>query len=405
MSITRLVATYRLTTPMFCAGADQQRAEFRPASFKGALRFWYRAIALAECGGDVNAVRNAEADLFGSTDKGQAKVRLSMREIGSSKTSPKGEVVSTGFGYLAGQGLAEYKKATKAVETTRPAILRGARFEVTCLFRTPKAEEIEVVRRALIALGLLGGLGARTRRGLGSITLEKLVTKEDEKILGTWTAPRTMDELYKELKTFLDLGKTVAQDPEYSAFSVGSRILLLDAKTKEDANGLLERVGKAFLHFRSHGNKGRVAGTDAWQWFKKDHDEMLAAAKGGVNIKAPERAVFGLPHNYYFSSLDPPERIVDVNAAETERRASPLFLHIHEPEGARPIGVLTFLPATFLRNMQLTIKPKRTGKAVTAPLPSPPQLWIPIHQFLNELVAGQQSELIEKFPTATEVKS
>jgi CRISPR-associated protein Cmr1 len=404
MSITRVVATYRLTTPMFCSGADQECAELRPASFKGALRFWYRALALAECG-NVNDVQKAEAELFGSTDKGQAKVRLSMREIGSSKTSPKGEVVATGFGYLAGQGLAEYKKETKKVETSRSAILPGARFDVTLLFRNPTPQEITDARRALIALGLLGGLGARTRRGLGSITLEKLVTKEDENIRDPWAAPSTMAGLEVELKKFLDLGKRVPNDPEYSAFSAGSRILLLDAKPNEDAKGLLERVGKAFLHYRSYGNNGRVAGTDALYWFKNDHDEMLAAANGDTNIHAPDRAVFGLPHNYFFSSLGRPNGIVEVNAADAERRASPLFLHIHEPDGARPIGVVTFLPALFLPNMQLTITPKRTKQSVTTKVPSPPDLWLAVHKFLNELVEGRHSELIEKFPAATEVKS
>ena len=36
-------ATYRITTPMFCGEANQQ-AEFRLPSFKGVLRFWWRAI-------------------------------------------------------------------------------------------------------------------------------------------------------------------------------------------------------------------------------------------------------------------------------------------------------------------------------------------------------------------------
>ena len=37
-------ATYRITTPMFCGGAEQQ-AEFRLPSFKGVLRFWWRAYS------------------------------------------------------------------------------------------------------------------------------------------------------------------------------------------------------------------------------------------------------------------------------------------------------------------------------------------------------------------------
>jgi len=36
-------ATYRITTPMFCGGAERQ-AEFRLPSFKGVLRLWWRAL-------------------------------------------------------------------------------------------------------------------------------------------------------------------------------------------------------------------------------------------------------------------------------------------------------------------------------------------------------------------------
>lgn len=33
-------------TPLFLAGANQTEAELRPPAFRGALRYWFRAIAL-----------------------------------------------------------------------------------------------------------------------------------------------------------------------------------------------------------------------------------------------------------------------------------------------------------------------------------------------------------------------
>lgn len=43
--LVTLQATYRLVTPMFLGGADQNNcAELRAPSIKGALRFWYRTI-------------------------------------------------------------------------------------------------------------------------------------------------------------------------------------------------------------------------------------------------------------------------------------------------------------------------------------------------------------------------
>ena len=48
-------ANYRIVTPMFCGGAEQQ-AEFRLASFKGLLRFWWRAFEWGRLQGEASNV-------------------------------------------------------------------------------------------------------------------------------------------------------------------------------------------------------------------------------------------------------------------------------------------------------------------------------------------------------------
>lgn len=174
---------------------------------------------------------------------------------------------------------------------------------MTCLFRPPTTESaVTEVHRSLQALGLLGGLGSRTRRGLGSLTLEKIVRTEDKTIRDTWFAPQSMDEIGKALRSFLPAAQTSTREPDYTAFSSGSRFLLVPGDSKETAENLLERLGKAFLHYRSYGRNGRAAGAQALQWFRRDHDEMLKVAKrevrNGHDVIAPERAIFGLPHNY-----------------------------------------------------------------------------------------------------------
>src|ERR1017187_5301400 len=74
-----LTATYRVVTPMFLGGADPLReAELRVPSFKGALRFWWRALAWLRGIRDVAELRKQEAELFGNseTNVGQSKVLL-----------------------------------------------------------------------------------------------------------------------------------------------------------------------------------------------------------------------------------------------------------------------------------------------------------------------------------------
>lgn len=68
-----LTANYRVVTPMFLSGADQTAAELRLPSFKGALRFWWRALAPAR---DVQQLRDVEDFLFGSTRAGASRVRM-----------------------------------------------------------------------------------------------------------------------------------------------------------------------------------------------------------------------------------------------------------------------------------------------------------------------------------------
>jgi CRISPR type III-B/RAMP module RAMP protein Cmr1 len=61
-------------TPLFLGGADQQ-PELRPASVRGALRYWLRT-ALGGVIGDnnLNELRCLEADVFGETERGSRVV-------------------------------------------------------------------------------------------------------------------------------------------------------------------------------------------------------------------------------------------------------------------------------------------------------------------------------------------
>ena len=52
---TEIEATYRVVTPMFCGGAGAGSAELRMPSFKGVLRFWWRALARPRTAGRAYA--------------------------------------------------------------------------------------------------------------------------------------------------------------------------------------------------------------------------------------------------------------------------------------------------------------------------------------------------------------
>ncbi|WP_124728254.1 type III-B CRISPR module RAMP protein Cmr1 [Staphylospora marina] len=156
----KLTATFRIVTPMFLAGADQEDPEIRLPSVKGALRFWYRAID--------PEFRKREEALFGGTGAGAGQARFLMHLTGDvpARHAPS----------------AEWKRSLRyvlaLVKDTRNALLPGQTFTVRFVMK-PNGFDRDVRRgwQCLLAsvwlLGHLGGLGFRNRRGFGSVALEK----------------------------------------------------------------------------------------------------------------------------------------------------------------------------------------------------------------------------------------
>src|SRR5436305_637357 len=67
----RAIFRVQLVTPCFLGGAVKQ-AEWRAASLRGQLRWWYRAVAGAVYAGDLARVRGGEERIFGSTRRSAA---------------------------------------------------------------------------------------------------------------------------------------------------------------------------------------------------------------------------------------------------------------------------------------------------------------------------------------------
>ncbi|NLK53023.1 MAG: type III-B CRISPR module RAMP protein Cmr1 [Syntrophomonadaceae bacterium] len=332
-----LEAHFSVVTPLFLGGADPVKDEelsLRVPSLKGALRFWYRAAALARLG-SLARVRNEEAAVFGSTKTGQSLFLARVEDV-NLKTVNKGEKVLGGIAYL-GYGVANWNSKARAALTTRPYIKPGSSFKLRLLLRPQKEinqDYINDLKLAVQALGLFGGLGARSRRGLGSLGLMSL--KENGQVI--WSPPRTIDELkhkYEEFFRKLNLPDN-PELPEYTAFSRHSRVVIVAADRNPER--LLNTVGQAMNHYRSYRKDKN---------YPRDHDVAREIANHKQPQEHPVRLAFGLPHNYFFSS---DKSIVNVSGQKGEeeyRRASPLFIHIH-PLEQEPAAVLTFLPANFL---------------------------------------------------------
>lgn len=394
----RVDATYGVVTPMFCSGSDPGRPELRLSSFKGVLRFWWRALAWAEYGADYSVIRTKESGLFGSAESGQSQVDLRMMQNPNPSIVPVGKQlclpgsgnreIGAGARYL-GYGVMEAfdsrKRNKRAGQLTRACFQCPFEFTVRMRVRKADQEDLRMLRKALIALGTLGGMGAKSRKGYGSLVLRSVRVDG----ISQWRPPQSLDDLKSAI---MDLRPSYTGSglPGFTAFSDKSRHVLLTAENQQPVE-MLDLVGQELVRFRSWGKDGKILGSEPSERnFKRDHDLM----KGTQRDRHPERVAFGLPHNYGKY----PDQQVGPFARDLDRRASPLFLHIHLC-GSDPVAVATMLPARFLPEGKRYIS---VGRQKVKQMPED-QLYRPIHEFLDRL-RDQRTRTSPSFSRSVEVK-
>ena len=361
----KITAVYRIVTPMFIGDTNQDAKGITAASVKGALRFWWRALnwgqVRARCSEDVNALKilhEEEAALFGSPaydneqrrqvgKKGIGQSKVWLRVTLTDKKIGKPAANEAGIQYLLGQGLYHYENGV-----LRNAILSGKITVEYLLHPDSTDEQKKQLQQALLALGTLGGLGSRNRKGFGALAIESIKYSNDTTRANCLESP--VPQTQKELITLLQRREYPETTlPPFTAFSKETRIDL--SLTGEEALTLLDQAGKQLQLYRSWGKdngKGHmVNGVTAEQNFRQSHDLMLNVANGNKPTGIPDKAVFGLPQNYFFSSTRP-TRNVEFSLAEPgrSRRASPLFIHPHQFPDGSAVLILALLPATFLEN-------------------------------------------------------
>ena len=395
MATSEIRAKYLVTTPMFSGGAVPEVAELRIPGFKGVLRFWWRALAWSRLDGDLPAIKKEEDGLFGSAACGQSKVSMWFDGVPETRAVPAGQVLkvgSAGAGQTVGEGVrylgygvmeafASRNKGTEAGQLTRGCISGPFTFAVR--MRVRRAAVVGEVKQALIATGLLGGMGAKSRKGYGSLVLESLRVDGHEE----WRSPRSVEGLKNMIQGLSGRGSGSEGLPAYTALSRGSRFVVATSG-KALPLEMLDLVGREMIRFRSWGHSGRVLGGKREGNFEDDHDLMKKPRYQREGH--PRRIAFGLPHNY---GSRPDQQVGP--AGGLDRRASPLFIHIHRC-GDTPVAVLAFLPARFLPGgTRISVG----GKEVT-PTPET-ELYRPIHDFLDRIVDPEQR--VEPFTRVVEV--
>ena len=346
-------ATYRIVTPMFIGDANQAATGISPASVKGALRFWWRALnwarvykSAAHSESDaLKRLHEEESELFGSSAENGKAASFTLRVVPEKLKSTLKDAAHPQFSkYTAARymsyGLMEAfsskNKGTSAGTLWRDCINEEQEFTINI---TSYDSVGDALQTPLIVMGLLGGLGSRVSRGLGSISLQSLTMNASS----VWTKPDTIEAYSEQLRKILNaLG--CASEPPFSAISNSTSIDILT--TSDTPYKCLESLGAGMMHYRSWGNNNKVLGVESERNFKADHDWKYKKTPKGFH---PKRVIFGLPHNYGKGShlAITPELKRDKKEFSHERRKSPLLFHVHQV-GDLFIGISLFLPSKFL---------------------------------------------------------
>ncbi len=314
----------RLITPMFGGGYKTREVDpfmpIRPAAIRGHLRFWWRATAGAQYK-SAKELYQAEAAIWGAAatpdDKAVGKVAIRVEITHHGREAPYNDIVPKATpreGPLHGYFLFPFQK--QGVSIPAATGKQEVAFRVRLLLQdTLTCEEKESVRNALKAWIAFGGVGARTRRGCGALTV--VGSNPSEWLIPSERAPR-QEWLDRLVPANLKGVKTVAL-PSLANAQV---LLVSDAS---DATQVWRKLGRFWARFR----KGHF--TEEYQPMKKskwnDYRGVLCKLSSTEETIRLAKPYLGLPIIYqqipgarglcFTGTLEP---------AESGRMASPVIL-------------------------------------------------------------------------------
>ncbi|MGQ0536801.1 MAG: type III-B CRISPR module RAMP protein Cmr1, partial [Methanobacteriota archaeon] len=188
-SLSEVSVQVEVVTPILGGGSQTRSIDdvdvIRPATVRGHLRFWWRALHGHQFHRPADLYA-AESALWGraATDEGgrsAVEIRIDVNQAGGIDDSDI-HLQQTPGAYALWPARAETRQITK-----RPAPRRKPGTSFTLTLAAPEDSEA-AVRNAVRAWLLFGGYGSRTRRGLGGFTV-----LED---MGSWLpASATRDAL------------------------------------------------------------------------------------------------------------------------------------------------------------------------------------------------------------------
>lgn len=330
--MTCLTFRLQVITPLFLSGADQQAAELRPPSIRGALRFWFRAMMGGMVGGDWQKVKQLEAQLFGDTNQASG---LTIRVNALPLPLEPWNFRERGIVYL-GYGLSGSRTTPARVYVN---VTQDSPYEFDLLLLYQDRRMQGVIVGTLWLLTQFGGLGARTRRGFGGLEISQHAANLPHDMQGLFALPQEplgnslQENLRKVRNLFAEFaGTTNIQEPVDPAFPVISkdhwvcRLLNQSFASWQEAMNWIGEEFRKYREDRARGSHTRTTSRGSFSYYiSKDYDEAKKLAIPGQSPSQLRLPIFGLPLQFQFQSVGKTIRVV---GEKHERRSSPLHIRI-----------------------------------------------------------------------------
>lgn len=358
----KISLSVEVLTPLFLGGAysrpeqnENGDPELRPPTFRGALRYWFRALLGSNANQRLSRIREVEGKIFGSVledsgfgsavnvrirnlhIKGTAEFKTSPPEIGTHGPNLDSQIPS-GRDYLYWSMNKTHRDGQEL--PSRRYLLPESGFDLILQTRpTARLPEFKYAAAALWLLLNLGGVGSRSRRTAGSLSPADLLNFEGLQF--QMPAVQNLQQAAEFLRNNLDLMRgwlspaAFTSKPQFDVLSPEyCRIWVLGIwPTSNDAiRAMGERLRE---RLRSEPDHINVA-----NWLN------------GKPIAEIKRSAFGLPIQYRYSNHGPrgilQARMINNKSTKFDRRASPLWLKITKTADGKYVGVATLFLSQFL---------------------------------------------------------
>ena len=343
-----LTITLETVTPLFLGGADPRGApELRAPAFRGALRYWLRALVGAA---GEQTMRKYEEYLFGvGGDEGAASAV-------SSRLSPPPNLSQQSYTELTkgrkGTGYIWFAARSTKNEQERHAIMPTS-FTLTLAARRSKEPErdLEQAAAALWLLTRLGGIGARGRRFAGGVQAANVQPDYNSesivsRLLLRATSPQEFaDDIAKGIQAARRIfAIQQLANPAPDQFDVlhpdRCGIFVLD-RSFDSWQDAVEKIGQTYQSFRA--------------LRQPDYSVVKTAMTSGRGLQGTvERAAFGLPIPFFYRSLGNRTATLQAeegqgnNISKIDRRASPLWMRAVKLSNGKYAVVFTWFKSQFL---------------------------------------------------------